>query len=133
MDVLNLLNESVEAKKTVLRSAGWFADPAYTFDDLSTDPVMLNTGFSERTAFAQNSAVTDFVSRVMLDFVLPARVLPVQTELALRFNRSPPNFCLMSKEGSYRIRIKEAKIYALKMSLTEQALFAMHRCFAMVE
>jgi hypothetical protein len=118
---LNLLYQSQDCKKSSLRSAGWFADDAGLFDKVGDD-IAKNSGFIERSAIAQHSGVVGMYARVMLDTQFPARVLPVQTEFTLRFNRSDPNLCLMAKSGTYRIKINMAKIYVLKMRLTDQAL-----------
>jgi hypothetical protein len=117
--VMNLLHQSRDAKETTLKAAGWYPDSAYTFDSMD---ITANDGWKNRAALAQKSGEIHLVSRVMLDFSLTARVLPVQTELAMRFNRTSPSFCLMAKSGEYKIRINEAKLYVLKMTLTEQAL-----------
>ena len=121
--IRNILNETNEAKKTVLKAAGWEADEPNMFDRVGIDAAGIsNKGWVERAAMVQYSNVAEYCSRVILDFLLPAQVLPVQTELALRFNRVLPTMCLIGKDGAYRIRINEAKLYVLKMSLTSQSL-----------
>ena len=116
--VLNLLYQSPDAKNNVLKTAGWYPDTPGLFDQVDS----FNNGFAERKSLAGYSSNMELLGRVMLDTSFPARVLPVQTEFTLRFNRSNPNLCLMAKSGSYRIKINDAKIYALKMRLTDDAL-----------
>jgi len=116
--VLNLLYQSKEAKENVLELAGWSQDSAAFFDKIET---ATNDAFLDRVAHANNEG--EYIAKVMLDTVFPARVLPVQTEFTLRFNRSPTNFCLQGKKDlSFRIKLTSAKLYALKMRLTDQAL-----------
>ena len=116
--VLNLLYQSSDSKNNALKTAGWYPDTAGLFDDMT----IFNEGYSARKSLAGYSNNMELLGRVMLDTSFPARVLPVQTEFTLRFNRSNPNMCLMAKPGSYRIKINDAKIYALKMRLTDDAL-----------
>jgi hypothetical protein len=120
--VLNLLYQSRDFKKTILRSALWYPDDAYLFDVMEVGGEAINNGWKDRSAIAQKSNQIDLMSKVMLDFSIAARVLPVQTELALRFNRSSPSFCLMSQNGEFKIRINAARLYVMEMNLTPQAL-----------
>ena len=124
--VLNLLYQSPDAKNNALKTAGWYPDSTGLFDNMT----MMNKGFTERKSLAGFSNNMELFGRVMLDTSFPARVLPVQTEFTLRFNRSNPNMCLMAKTGSYRIKINDAKIYALKMRLTDDALQRHHQILA---
>ena len=124
--VLNLLYQSPDAKNNALKTAGWYPDSPIVFNLVDS----LNTGFAHRRDEAGYSNNMELLGRVMLDTSFPARVLPVQTEFTLRFNRSNPNLCLMAKSGSYRIKINDAKIYALKMRLTDDALQRHHQILA---
>ena len=125
--VLNLLYQSPDAKNNALKTAGWYPDTGGFFDNMETG---INDGFTTRRLRSGYSYNMELLGRVMLDTSFPARVLPVQTEFTLRFNRSNPNMCLMAKSGSYRIKINDAKMYALKMRLTDDALQRHHQILA---
>ena len=116
--ILNLLYQTPGAKNGPLQMAGWYPDNLGAFDLLDE----MNEGFNTRKSLAGCSNNMELLARVMLDTEFPARVLPAQTEFTLRFNRSNPALAIMGKEGTYKIRINDAKIYALKMRLTDQAL-----------
>jgi hypothetical protein len=115
--VLNELYQPQDVKNTTL-AAAFYIPEGMTMDFLDSS----NLPFINRSLRANSSKIIDTVTNVMLDMNIKSRVLPVQTEVRLNFNRSDPSFFLMCKEGSFRLEIVDAKLYALKMKLTEQAL-----------
>ena len=51
-----------------------------------------------------------------------SRLIPCQTEICLKFNRAPTSFCVLAKkDGSYKIRILDAKLQVNRVKLFENA------------
>jgi len=113
-----LLDTPRSVKETTLKAAGWVPDKPLCFDICGDG----NPGFKTRESSYGDSDTVDMVSKVTLGVEFTPRVLPVQTEVTLRFARSEPIFCIMADKGTYKVKIDEAKLYVLKFKLTEQAL-----------
>lgn len=99
----------------------WINDTAGFFDETGLEGGTSNTGLRGRHSRCGDSKTMWLATRLMLNTPID-RLIPPQTEITLRYNRSATNSCLMAKnEKEYKIRIHEAKFQTTRLKLFPEA------------
>ncbi|XP_064635795.1 uncharacterized protein F54H12.2-like [Lineus longissimus] len=103
-----LLSYGLEAKRSQLQSALWFADDPGKFEKNDPAGADTNGGFKTRAKFIAKSRQLDMFGRLHLDLCHQSRYLLNGVDLKLRLNRTKNNFNLMSDVGTEVTKIKKA-------------------------
>ncbi len=125
----NLIYYSDSASQRYLENGNlWYPDEAGKFDNidlLSSDP---NQGMKDRQSVCGDSKKVWLCTKLLLNTQL-SRLIPSQTEVSIKFNRSPTSFCLLAPKGNdYQIKILDAKLHVNRVKLFDSA----HREFEKV-
>lgn len=114
-----LLYTSQTEKNTILRGSGWYIDTPGQFDTIAgKDAEDKNDGFVQRMDLFSDGKKVKTCARVFVTLKFD-RLLPPQTEITLKFNRAPTNLCLIASEGSFRLKVLEAKLSASRVKLKD--------------
>ena len=120
--VYNLLYYSSSASKHYLEKGNlWYPDEPEKFDKIDLLGENKNQGMKDRQSVCGDSKKVWLCTKLMLNTQL-SRLIPSQTEISLRLNRSPAAFCLLaSKDKNYQIKITDAKLHVNRVKLYESA------------
>ena len=122
----NLLYYSHSATKYYLETGNlWYLDDSGRFNNIDLLAEDRNQGMKDRQSICGDSKKVWLCTKLMLNTQL-TRLIPSQTEVTLKFHRSPTGFCLLAKKGKeYKIKICDAKLQVNRVKLFESA----HRSF----
>lgn len=120
--VYNQIYFGDHATKTYLKAGNcWVNDTPGFSDDVGTEAGTFNKGLRGRHSRCGDSKTIWLATKLLINTPLD-RLVPSQTEIAIRFNRSSTNSCLMaSNDKEYKIRIHEAKIQTTRVRLFSDA------------
>lgn len=103
------------------RPALYRKDEAGLFDQLTVGGDASNPGFAERHEFIKKSGTLNMLVKLGFDFTID-RLIPDQTEVLVRLNRSDSSLCLMAKDGKYNVDILSASLLVPRVTLTSAGL-----------
>lgn len=122
-----LLSYSKAAKESHLSSALFFKDVAGSMEERNPhDDDARNTGLIRRHEGFARGGTVDLMGRIHADMFFQDRYLINDVGVRIRLVRNTNEFCLMSAvpNASYKIKIKECKLYVRKVKVSPSILVA---------
>lgn len=120
--VYTLLYNSRNARETVMRGSGWFPDTPGFFNNITKDTDDFeNKGFETRRQLFADGKTVHLYNRLFLTTKFD-RLIPNQTEIAIKMKPAPNSLSLIASKNEYKIRVLDAKLYVTRLKIIPRHL-----------